>query len=523
MIGKEINNYKIESLLGQGGMGSVYKVIHSVLKRKAALKLLHFNFSENPKVLERFKNEALTLDDLKHEAIVQLIDYGKFENRPFLLLEYIEGVPLDDYIKKISGPIPEERALELLFQMLEGINYAHKKTVVHRDIKPSNFMLTPDGKIKILDFGIAKILSDNNMNMTKEGQKIGTIPYMSPEQIQGKIIDTRSDIYSLGVTFFQMLTGQEPYEQALTEWDISNKIVFEPLPKANLIYPHISESMQHLIDKATAKNKEERFQTCEEFLKEVHDLLPTKKEKHILPEAKKDLVKAKKEYADLFEVFYEDKNISNSERELLKKKQAELSLSSLEISEIESFIVLKYSKKEKQPIKLDNTKKIEQLVVNENNVNFKKSNENSIRKRKKVITFVAGFIFILFIGIVLFSIFSKKNQNIDYESVDFKTQYIGKMEIEGSEVSIRLKINEVKPDWTIYYDFYLKAEQKLSNKQARINTKTNEITFLLKGANDSEKEVIKILNIADISKNKSDKIVLTSRNKNWELSQLIQK
>ncbi|MEO1652689.1 MAG: protein kinase, partial [Bacteroidota bacterium] len=173
---------------------------------------------------------------------------------------------LDAYIKHTSGPIPETKALFFFNQVLDGLSYAHKRDVIHRDIKPSNIMITSEADVKILDFGIAKILKSNLGGLTKTGTQPGTVLYMSPEQVRGESIDQRSDIYSLGLTFFEMLTGQCPYDPNTdSDFKIFEKILNEPLPLAQNIYPAVSDKMQAIIDKATAKNPAERFQSCEEF------------------------------------------------------------------------------------------------------------------------------------------------------------------------------------------------------------------------------------------------------------------
>jgi serine/threonine protein kinase len=181
-------------------------------------------------------------------------------------MEYVEGKTLDEYIQTVSGPIPEIKAIPLFSQILDGFAYAHEQGVIHRDVKPANIMVTGRDKMKILDFGIAKLLSQKTNTLTQAGTKMGTVLYMSPEQVKGEPVDKGSDIYSLGVTFFQMLTGKGPYDELdATEFTISNKIVHEPLPRAKSFYPNISERMQAVIDKATAKNAADRFRDCLEF------------------------------------------------------------------------------------------------------------------------------------------------------------------------------------------------------------------------------------------------------------------
>ncbi len=271
MIGERILNYKIESRLGEGGVGTVYLATHSQLGRKVAIKVLNSALVSNTDIRERFRNEATTLSALQHVNIITLYDYLEEDNGLFLILEYAAGQPLDDYIQKVSGPIPEQKTIYLFEQILDGFAYAHQKGVIHRDIKPSNLIITNDSEVKILDFGIAKILKEGKRNLTKTGTQLGTVLYMSPEQVQGKFIDHRTDIYSLGVTLFEMLTGKCPYdEQTHTEYQVYEKILKEPLPPASSFYPRISPKMQQIISKATAKNPEDRYQSCEEFKAALH-------------------------------------------------------------------------------------------------------------------------------------------------------------------------------------------------------------------------------------------------------------
>jgi serine/threonine protein kinase len=267
MIGEIIANYKIISLLGEGGMGTVYLAEHEKLGRKVAIKVLLPHLVKNELVRSRFINEAKLMSSLHHPNIVTLFDYVEDKNGLSLIMEFVEGQPLDEQIQKVTGPIEESAAINLIKQALEGFAYAHKKGLVHRDIKPSNLIITEENELKILDFGIAKLVGDAGNKLTKTGSHIGTVYYMSPEQVRGYELDLRSDIYALGVTFYQMLTGLCPYEGLTTEFDVFNKIVGEELPDPRTVYPGISEHMCRVIQKATAKKPENRFQNCSEFIK----------------------------------------------------------------------------------------------------------------------------------------------------------------------------------------------------------------------------------------------------------------
>lgn len=246
-------------------MGSVYVARHTQLDRKAAIKALHPNLVNNPQIRERFKNEAATMARLKHPNIVSLYDYLESNEGLFLIMEFVEGYPLDTYLQKMGQGLPESQAIQLFSQILDGFAYAHQRSIVHRDIKPSNLLVSPQGEVKILDFGIAKLLDAQSKSMTKTGTRMGTVLYMSPEQVKGQNLDQRSDIYALGVTLFQTLSGECPYdEHNATEYEVYQKIVNEPLPRLHS-YGRQNPRMQAIIDKATAKNPAERFANCEAF------------------------------------------------------------------------------------------------------------------------------------------------------------------------------------------------------------------------------------------------------------------
>jgi serine/threonine protein kinase len=269
MIGKEISNYRIEKLIGRGGMSEVYLANHTQIKRKVAVKILKESLFPDKKIRERFKNEAATLSLFQHPNIVVLYDYIEDKESILFVMEYVEGKTLDDFISTETGPLPIEKLIPLFIQILSGVEYAHNQNIIHRDIKPSNIIITKQGHVKILDFGIAKLLNSENHNLTKAGSRLGTALFMSPEQVKGGTVDIRTDIYSLGVTLFQMATGRCPYDNNSTEYEIYNKIVNEPLPDAGNIYIGISKVLEDVIKKATEKNPKDRYQSCLEFRKGI--------------------------------------------------------------------------------------------------------------------------------------------------------------------------------------------------------------------------------------------------------------
>ncbi len=266
IIGKQILNYKIERQIGEGGMGRVYLANNLHIDQQVAIKVLSPQLLKNEDVLRRFKQEANLLASLDHSNIVKFLNYYEDEEGFYLVMEYVPGKTMEDYINTESGPIPQEKALELFSPLLEAFDYAHKKNIVHRDIKPSNIIITPDHKLKVLDFGIARIIKETVPGATKVGTRMGTAMYMSPEQVQGGDIDHRSDIYALGVVLHQMISGEAPYDDTtMSEYEINMKVVEEKLPRTKELYPFASDEVQMVIDKAVEKRRDDRFQNCQEF------------------------------------------------------------------------------------------------------------------------------------------------------------------------------------------------------------------------------------------------------------------
>ena len=259
-----LEGYKIIKKIASGGMGDVYLGEHEKLEKKVAIKSLHKNLATDTSFRERFSQEAKTHATLDHPNIVKLLDYKESKEGLFLIMEYVDGKQLDEHIKKVTGPIPEKELIALFAQVLDAIGYAHEEGLVHRDIKPSNIMIDKKGRIKVLDFGIAK-MQEQEKGLTKTGVQIGTASYMSPEQVNAEKLDKLTDIYSLGVTFFYMAVGKSPYDEDTNTFRIQTKIVSEPFPTAKEFYPGVSEKIEKIINKATQKKKADRYQSCKEF------------------------------------------------------------------------------------------------------------------------------------------------------------------------------------------------------------------------------------------------------------------
>jgi serine/threonine protein kinase len=270
-------NYIIIKVLGEGGMSRVYLGEDPITHQKVAIKELLPNLAHSKDLRERFRREAQIMAKLDHPNIVKLIRYEETTTSFYLIMEYVEGMDLEQHIKEVTGPISEPKAIEIMLTLLDAFGYAHEKGVVHRDIKPANIIITRDGKVKVLDFGIAKIVDENASGRTQTGTRIGTVAYMSPEQVNAvSDIDLRTDIYSLGVMLHQMITGKAAYDTTTSsDFEVQTLIVKEPLPRASSIYPYASDHLQKLIDIATQKKRENRFQDCDQFKLK----LLTKKEK----------------------------------------------------------------------------------------------------------------------------------------------------------------------------------------------------------------------------------------------------
>ena len=266
MIGKQLLNYKIVSLIGEGGMGNVYLGEHVSIGRKVAIKVLLPELASNDEIRNRFKNEASVMAHLQHPGIVALHDYLDQDDGLYLIMEYVEGIEFTDLLKSLTEPLPIDRAKEIMKKVLSAFAYAHKNKIVHRDVKPSNILLTKDDEVKVLDFGIAKLIGNSQFNLTKTGTQVGTVYYMSPEQVKAQELDHRSDIYSLGVTFYELLAGFCPYKSMTSEYEIYDKIVREPLLPLTDTMGDAYAQVWEVIQKATEKDVEDRFQNCDEFI-----------------------------------------------------------------------------------------------------------------------------------------------------------------------------------------------------------------------------------------------------------------
>lgn len=265
MIGSVIENYKIISMLGEGGMGVVYKALDMKLERFVALKILGSQAVNNPQFIERFKREARNQAKLNHPNIVPVYGFTDQNGILGIAMEYVEGETLERMVIRKKRLDPFE-ALFITKQICAGVGYAHSKGFIHRDIKPSNIIINKEGVIKIMDFGISKSIAEKGI--TKTGTKIGTILYMSPEQIKAEEPTRQSDIYSIGITLYEMLIGKTPFDYG-TEYEIMEGHLKKVPARVSLSITTVPPEVDKIVGKAIDKNQMKRYKDCEEFENEI--------------------------------------------------------------------------------------------------------------------------------------------------------------------------------------------------------------------------------------------------------------
>src|SRR5213079_2207848 len=279
-LGELIGHYRIESLIGIGGMGEVYLARDERLRRKVALKLLPERLTADETQLSRFKTEARAASALNHPNILTVYEIGADGNRQFIATEFIEGMTLRASLS--GGRMNLHTALEIAVQVASALAAAHEAGVVHRDIKPENIMLRPDGYVKVLDFGIAKLTERRQVShshagetaaalQTRAGLVLGTAHYMSPEQARGQKVDARSDIWSLGVVLYEIVTGNPPF-RGETPSDCIAAILTAELAPLSSVSPDVPARLESILRTALRKNTDERYQTIKEMLAELRIL-----------------------------------------------------------------------------------------------------------------------------------------------------------------------------------------------------------------------------------------------------------
>jgi len=276
IVGTTISHYKVIEKIGQGGMGEVFLAQDTTLDRKVALKFLPEEMQQDSTAKKRFLREAKSAAALDHPYICHIHEVGEVEGQSFISMEYVQGETLKDKLAK--GPLLLNDALEKATEVAEALEEAHKQGIVHRDLKPSNIMLTPQGHVKVMDFGLAKRVTtaegqeqDITTALTKQGSTLGTVPYMSPEQVRGQVMDTRSDIFSFGVVLYEMLTGVNPFKGD-TSVDTSHAILGETPPPLTRYTEEIPVLLQHTVKKMLAKEPDQRYQLIHDVRTDLGEL-----------------------------------------------------------------------------------------------------------------------------------------------------------------------------------------------------------------------------------------------------------
>src|SRR3954467_8352215 len=257
--------FRLDEKVGAGGMSSVYRAFDPTLERWVAIKLMHRDISTDPDQLERFRREARAVASLNHPHVVTVIDAGEDEGAPYIVFEYVEGETLKDRIRRL-GRLEVTEAVAYAIEIGRALMAAHQARMVHRDVKPQNVLIDMEGRAKVTDFGIARSLETEGLTAT--GRVLGTTDYVSPEQAMGEDVDERSDVYSLGVVLYEMLTGEAPFK-ADTQVAVAMKHVRDPLPDVQRRRPEVSAALAAVVERSTAKETQRRYATVTEV---VHDL-----------------------------------------------------------------------------------------------------------------------------------------------------------------------------------------------------------------------------------------------------------
>lgn len=267
MVGKLLGNrYRLIELIGEGGMALVYKAECSLLCRIVAIKILRPQYASDAEFVERFRREARSAASLSHPNVVNIYDVGQENGMDYIVMEYIPGNNLKNIIKQES-PLPIERVLDITKQIAEALNHAHQRNIIHRDIKPHNILVTPEGQIKVTDFGIARAISASSFTQT--GVVVGSVQYSSPEQAKGGMVGPQSDIYSLGCLFYELLTGTVPFKGD-TPVSIALQHIQGSFIPARELRPDLPAAVEKILQKAMAKEASERYPSALAMLKEIY-------------------------------------------------------------------------------------------------------------------------------------------------------------------------------------------------------------------------------------------------------------
>lgn len=279
--GQKINDrYEIIKTIGEGGMANVYLANDTILDRKVAIKVLRGDLSNDEKFIRRFKREALSVSNLSHPNIVEVYDVGEEDGNYYIVMEYIDGKTLKQLLQK-RGALTLTEVIDIMCQLTDGLAHAHEAYIIHRDIKPQNIMIEDNGLVKITDFGIAMAL--NSTQLTQTNSVMGSVHYLPPEQANGKGSTVKSDIYSLGILMYELLTGSVPFKGD-TAVEIALKHMKEKIPSIRKQNPTIPQSVENIVLKATAKNPKNRYDTVRDMYNDLKTAMDRDNEKRLVYE-----------------------------------------------------------------------------------------------------------------------------------------------------------------------------------------------------------------------------------------------
>jgi serine/threonine protein kinase len=265
LTGKAWGRFQILEERGRGGMAVVYKAYDGILQRTVALKVLLPLLAANKEFTQRFRREAITAANLRHPNIVVIFDVGAHEQFQYIVMEYLKGPTLQREIQEI-GPLPAARVLRILGQLAGALDYAHEQRLVHRDVKPANIIVGACDHVTLTDFGLVK--AARGSKITSEGAAMGTLRYMSPEQAMGRELDSRADVYSLGVVVYEMLVGETPFT-GTTPYETLHCLIYKPPPPLTQRDPRIAPGVEGAVFRALSKEPDARYRTAGEFAQEI--------------------------------------------------------------------------------------------------------------------------------------------------------------------------------------------------------------------------------------------------------------
>ncbi len=270
LLGTSLNGrYRLLARIGSGGMSTVYRALDETLQRQVAVKLMNREVASDSDQLERFRREARAVAQLSHPHIVGVIDAGEDDGRPYIVFEYVEGETLKERIRRL-GRLPVAEAVAYAIEIARALGAAHARHIIHRDVKPQNVLIDEEGAAKVTDFGIARTLEEDGL--TADGRVLGTTDYVSPEQALGQHVNGQSDLYSLGVVLYEMLTGEVPFKGE-NQVAVAMKHVREELPDVQLKRPEVSAALASIVDTATAKHQDDRYADDAELIADLEDVL----------------------------------------------------------------------------------------------------------------------------------------------------------------------------------------------------------------------------------------------------------